>query len=247
MLKVNKGWQKNNIDQIEQLASQKASPTSTTFSESISRRAYASPRPGVPNVARRASGDSSDSDSYLASPNIATFTPINASTSRFPIKSSSSPQTNSWSAGPFPRNPYAKHAAASGVIAAHSNLAAATSNPVLAPPPDIGPSARSRRVAMPSYSPPSLPGTHRKQPPTSRLPQTPTQNPRATLIRTPTEQAMAEKEVLHTLVSMSSPGNSAHYAHASQGSKGQPIPVGPEVRRTVGLEGIRPVRTPGQR
>ncbi|KAL9095244.1 MAG: hypothetical protein Q9165_002500 [Trypethelium subeluteriae] len=248
MLKVNNGWQKSNLNQIEQLTSQKASPTSATFRENVSRLGYHSPRSVAPNVMRRVSGDSSDSDSYVGSPNIDNFTPVSDSRARFVGEASSPPQPNSWSSRSFPQNPYGKPAAAPGVIAAHSNLAAATSKPVLAPPVDIAPASRARRLETSSYRPPSLPGHqyNHKQSPGLHGPQTPNQNPRATLIRTPTEQARAEKEALDTLMFMSSPGNSAYYAHTSHSSRGQPSPMGTEVRRTVGFGGVQSVGTPAQ-
>ena len=246
MLKVNNGWQRNNIDQIEQLASQKASPTSATFRESIRRRAYTSPRYTAPSLKRGGSSGSSDSDSYLGSPNTATFTPIKGSTIGFGTQTSS-PQTNAWPSRPFPQNAHGKAASASGVMAAHSSLAAATSTPVLAPPADISSPTRNRRSEM-SYKTPSLPSSvHLKHLPNSMAPRTPGQNPRATLIRTPTEQARAEKDALDTLMFMSSPGNSASYAHSGQGSRGQQSPFRTEARKAVKFEGLRPVRTPGQR
>ncbi|KAL9079262.1 MAG: hypothetical protein Q9157_001833 [Trypethelium eluteriae] len=248
MLKVNNGWQKNNLAQIEQLTSQKASPTSAAFRENVSRLGYASPRSVAPNGMRRVSGDSSDSDSYIGSPNTGNFTPISGSKARFVGGASSPPQMHSWSSRSIPQNPYGKPAAAPGVIAAHSNLAAATSKPVLAPPADIAPASRARRSETSSYRPPSLPGHQHKhkQPAGLRGPQTPNQNPRATLIRTPIEQAKAEKDALDTLMFMSSPGNSAYYAHTSHSSRGQPSPLGIEARRTVGFGGIQSAGTPAQ-
>ncbi|KAI9693147.1 MAG: hypothetical protein M1822_005143 [Bathelium mastoideum] len=248
MLKVNNGWQRNTLDQIEQLAIQKASPTSATFPESVSRRAYASPHSSAPSMMRRVSRGSSDSDSYLGSPNTAVFSPVNGSNLRFAGKMSPPQQTNAWPSRPFPQNPYAAAAAAAAprVIAAHSNLAAATSNPVLAPAADISSPSRSRRAEMPSYKPPNLPGSHRKQPSTSGAPRTPNQNPRTTLIRTPTEQARAEKDALDTLMFMSSPGNSVYYGHTGQGSHGQLSPLGTQVRKAAAFESKRPIQTTGQ-
>lgn len=242
MLKVNNGWQRNNIDQIEQFASQKASPTSATFPESIYRRAYASPRSAAPSIIRGVSSGSSDSDSYLGSPNTGTFTPAHGSIVHFGAKTSS-PQTKSWSTRPFSQNAHGK-AAASGVMAAHSNLAAATSNPILAPPADISPPSRNRRTEM-SRKP--LSPAQIKHLPNLMGPRTPVQNPRATLIRTPTEQARAEKDALDTLMFMSSPGNSANYGHTRHGSRGQSSPFGTKVGKAVAFEGRGPIRTPGQR
>ncbi|KAI9686323.1 MAG: hypothetical protein M1820_010647 [Bogoriella megaspora] len=238
MLKVQNGWQQKNIDQIEQITSQQNSPTSSAFPEG-SRRPRYSPTTGAASL-RRVSSSSNDSDSYLASP--APFTPSKGSASRFPSKSSSSPKTQPWSSRPFPQNPYNSSLAASGVIAAHSNLAAATSNPVLAPAADISQASHNRDDLSP-YRTAYAPVGQRKQPRHStKAPQTPIQGNRPTPKRTATETAALEKDALDTLLSMGSPA----YKQSSQGSKGLMSPPGSEVRRTVAFDDRTLTRTPGQ-
>ncbi|KAH8602084.1 hypothetical protein B0O99DRAFT_499856 [Bisporella sp. PMI_857] len=189
MVKVNHGWQSNSIDEVESLASQTGSPTSSTSTLHGRRFPITSPRTAM--IASR---------SQMSSQAIpVTHTP----TGDFDLYSRSEPTSRTYES--FWRD--------------HSTPIPLNSQPAtkasLAPSAEIRPTSTSRRSHTPKFSkPPTIPGQGSNSS-TSSIPHTPN---RVTLDNDPkplpsSQKTLQEQDAIETLLFMSSPGNSGNMGH----------------------------------
>jgi hypothetical protein len=210
MVKVQKGWETKNINELENLAAQQSSPLSTTAS---SERQLASPRSKV-----------------TASPERAGFLQSNIRTKLSPprglgMSGRSSPDNISSSSINFEsRLELERHGPT-------SNLP--SKRPSLAPPVDLSP-RNIRRSNPASFGPPSLDAKSKNN--LSNLSDSSTSSSIRTLvtatpptvhkplIHTPSQQnaSAMEQDAIETLLFMSSPGNS-QYRPSSQPLSGSPF------------------------
>lgn len=198
MVKVNNGWQSHSIDEVESLASQAGSPTSSSTSTLQGRRnIMTSPRTAIANVQGR------------PSPMVTMTQPPTADFDLY----SRHDQTSGNTYESFWRN----HSTTSYPVQRHSHHSSVTSPPVprgLAPPADIRPTQVSRRSSTPKFSkPPTMPGHGSNSP--YNAPRTPhRETARAPPIQTQAQKTIQEQDAIETLLFMSSPGNSGNMAHA---------------------------------
>lgn len=212
MVKVQNGWEKQSLDELEEVHSQRGSPNSAPGG---SRPTFESP-PGTYHQ-RRPSGVSDDSDQMFMSPGSDSSRSHAATPSCEYLVSSRSNASNTsaayWRSGTKP-----------AMDAAVNLITVTSAHPAhgLAPPVDFN--TGRRRRSNTTHLPPSLPGAgHRKYYSDlgvgSRAPIT----PRTGILRMPSQQA--EKDAVDTLLFMSSPNNSQRFPHAIQAA---PSPLRPE-------------------
>lgn len=203
MVKVQNGWERHTIEELEELPSQRGSPVASSVNADAFRRSLDSPR--ISDRGRRPSGVSENSDQHMASPGHASPTGISRSLSGTP--------SSFWRPG------------SNSQPAAHTHFAftaspAASSAPALAPAADIV--SRRNRRSNSTHAPPMLSTTHRKHySDLGGMPTTPTTGPRAGILRMPSQQA--EKDAVDTLLFMSSPNNSGRLAHTSADAQPSPL------------------------
>ncbi|KAH9990896.1 hypothetical protein F4779DRAFT_251882 [Xylariaceae sp. FL0662B] len=205
MVKVNNGWQSHSIDEIESLASQAASPTSSTSTLHGRYSASTSPRISVASATRPR----------------APSTIITSPVGHHP------PHSRTYES--FWRD---SHGKPSSATTSPISQVPALAPPAPIQPRQPG-YTNPRRNSNAKYAPAYLSHSHHTSPHTPAQP-SPLQNtPGQRSIRTPNvdpilfspHQNMREQEALETLVFMSSPGNSANLkhtygsAHASQPSQ----------------------------
>ncbi|KAF2193303.1 hypothetical protein K469DRAFT_693324 [Zopfia rhizophila CBS 207.26] len=205
MVKVENGWEKRSIEELEELPSQRGSPVSALgIITDGSRPSFDSPR--TAERQRRPSGVSESSDQMMLSPGQSSPSDVSRSLAATP--------SSYWRSGPK-RQGIAPLTSASAAPTDNSNA------PVLAPPVEIG-SRRKRRSSASHAPPPLLSSTQRKH--YSDLgagPRTPTTAPRVGILRMPSQQA--EKDAVDTLLFMSSPNNSSRLAHTSVDAQPSPL------------------------
>ncbi|KAH8678841.1 hypothetical protein BGZ60DRAFT_252241 [Tricladium varicosporioides] len=191
MVKVNNGWQSNSIDEVESLASQAGSPTSSNSTLHGRRNVITSPRTAIANIQGQVSGPSSqqsgDFDLY--------------STSGQPSRTYESFWRDH---SAVPAHRYSSHPSQSS-----------PPTKSLAPPADIRPTLTSRRSGTPKFSkPPTMPGQHSNSSLRSSTPRTPNRHDyrdnTIIQIQTPTQKTIQEQDAIETLLFMSSPGNSGN-------------------------------------
>lgn len=206
MLKVQNGWQDQSLSELENLASQQASPMSAA---SEKKRPFQFPPRGEaqsPRSSGRPLGSSSDQH-FLTSPRkrVSPQQQYPGSPGN-PLGSASSSQASTYEA--FWRE-HSNTNASSRLPPSQTQQEQA--GPSLAPPVDIRPRTHWQQGLNASRQPPPLQiGSH---------PSTPQRRPN-TATRTPSQQAAVEKDAVETLLFMSSPGNSGyHPAHASTGAR----------------------------
>lgn len=193
MVKVNHGWQANSIDEVESLASQKASPTSSSSTMHGRRPLPKSPRATLASVQNQSSNLSV----------ISQFSHVQGS---IDFDSHTRPEpTQSRTYASF----WADHSSANGPARQYSP-------PSLAPPADIRPTLLSRRSGTPKFArPPSVPTNGSNSSLLNISPQTPNRlDLRDTRILTPSQKTLQEQDAIETLLFMSSPGNSGNMNHA---------------------------------
>lgn len=198
MLKVNNGWQSNSIDEVESLASQAGSPTSSTSTIHGRRTLITSPRTNIASLQGQAN----------------TF-PINtivqAPTQDFDLYSRNDPPSRTYES--FWRD----HSTPNPLPTQRSSHAL-SHKLSLQPPADIRPTPSSRRSHTPKFSePPAIPGHGSNSSLNTPTPRTP--NGRAEYmepkgIQTPTQKTIQEQDAMEALLFMSSPGNSGNMGHA---------------------------------
>ncbi|KAF2136753.1 uncharacterized protein K452DRAFT_208361, partial [Aplosporella prunicola CBS 121167] len=204
MVKVQNGWEQKSIDELETVASQRTSPSLQTSAPRQSRSTTVSPRSY--HRPRRSSGFSPSSDPYPV--------PLAAG--------HSSPSTFSRALGQYSSNMVAPeiHIRPSTASTVSSTASSTLS---LAAPVEIVP--RRHRRSSSNRAPPMLSAQGVSRPFTDAgVPSTPTGKSRpAGILRLPSQQA--EMDAVDSLLFMSSPNNSAHFAHTSANSTAQPSPL----------------------
>jgi hypothetical protein len=198
MLKVNNGWQSNTIEEVESLASQAGSPTSSTSTLHGRRNLITSPRAAIANLQAHTSGlvqvnhaHTGDFDLY----------PRNDQPSR---TYESFWRDHSTTSFPAQR------------LSTHAPRASPPLSKALAPPADIRPTPSSRRSDTPKFSkPPPIPGHGSNSPYHASTPRTPHRGDvrENAVIQTPTQKTIQEQDAIETLLFMSSPGNSGNMGH----------------------------------
>ncbi|KAI8941537.1 hypothetical protein NX059_002753 [Plenodomus lindquistii] len=189
MVKVQNGWEKQSLDELEEVHSQRGSPNSAP--ERGDRLAFESPY--ASDRRRRPSGVSDESDQMIMSP------------ASDPTRSYAITPPAYWRPGTKP----AMNAAANLISITNGHHSHG-----LAPAPTFQPSTRRRSSSTTHLPPPPLGSTQRKY--YSDLgagPQAPA-TPRAGILRMPSQQA--EKDAVDTLLFMSSPNNSQRNPAGSQ-------------------------------
>ncbi|KAF1913050.1 hypothetical protein BDU57DRAFT_503823 [Ampelomyces quisqualis] len=188
MVKVQNGWEKQSLDELEEVHSQRGSPNSAPGR--TDRLAFGSPST-FPRQ-RRPSGVSDNSDPMLMSPASDPSGAHLASSSSY-WRTTSRPTLD----------------AAANLI----SVTGAQHGLRLAPAPEIQPGRRRRSSA--SHPPPPLLGAGQRKHSSDMGagPRTPA-TPRAGILRMPSQQA--EKDAVDTLLFMSSPNNSQRFPHTSQ-------------------------------
>ncbi|KAH9871151.1 hypothetical protein J1614_006726 [Plenodomus biglobosus] len=189
MVKVQNGWEKQSLDELEEVHSQRGSPNSAP--ERGDRLAFDSPY--ASDRRRRPSGVSDNSDHIILSP------------ASDPTRSYAITPPAYWRPGTKP----ALNAAASLISITNGHYPTG-----LAPAPTFQASTR-RRCSSVSHAPPPLLSSHQRKhySDLGTGPQTPA-TPRAGILRMPSQQA--EKDAVDTLLFMSSPNNSQRYPPASR-------------------------------
>ncbi|ORY10026.1 hypothetical protein BCR34DRAFT_602362 [Clohesyomyces aquaticus] len=199
MVKVQNGWEKQSLEELEELPSQRGSPTSAHARSEGSRPPFESPL-SISGRRRRPSGISVNSDQMLLSPGLGSPTVVTPS--------------SYWRSGPKLQGP---------LSASHALATFTDTGPILAPAPEIGP-RRKRRSSASQAPPPLLASSQRKHySDLGGAPRTPTAAPRAGILRMPSHQA--EKDAVDTLLFMSSPNNSSRLPHTSMDAQTQPSPL----------------------
>jgi hypothetical protein len=195
MVKVNKGWTSNSIDEVESMASQAGSPTSSSSTLHGRRNIITSPRTTIANMQQ-----------HLAS--LPSGTIIPAPNQDFDLYGRNEPPSRTYES--FWRdhstsNPLPAHRSS------HSKLS-------LQPPADIRPIPSSRRSQTPKFSkPPTIPGQGSNSSLHTSAPRTPngrTDYADAKSLQTPTQKTIQEQDAMEALLFMSSPGNSGNMGHA---------------------------------
>ncbi|KAK8128139.1 hypothetical protein PG984_009247 [Apiospora sp. TS-2023a] len=191
MLKVNNGWQSHTIDEVESLASQAASPTSSSSTLHGRHGASASPRVALPGT-RQGMGSTGISPISQVPPG-RTYESFWRESNTRPRMSASPPKSQLPALAPpasiQPRQP--------------GHLNPRRNSNVKYTPAFLSPSNQGSPHTPAQPSPlQSTPGTY--------MSRTPNMDP---LIFSP-HQNVREQEALETLVFMSSPGNSANLKHA---------------------------------
>ncbi|KAF6805669.1 hypothetical protein CSOJ01_09314 [Colletotrichum sojae] len=186
MLKVNHGWQGHSIDEVESMASQAASPTSTHSTLHGRQNSSASPRT-----------------------NMAHYNPASAATT-----ASSNPSPATYEA--FWKEGQTSHQTSASPPAPSRNAATlappAPIQPSLRPMAPHNP----RRNSNPHYTPTLLSHSHSASPHTpgqQSVYATPSQRPLIDPILFSPHQNVREQDAIETLLFMRSPGNSANMKH----------------------------------
>ncbi|KAF2736782.1 hypothetical protein EJ04DRAFT_596143 [Polyplosphaeria fusca] len=209
MVKVQNGWEKQSLEELEEQTSQRGSPVSVNARSDGSRPMFDSPR--TSDRPRRPSGVSDNSDQMMMSPG-QVHTPFPRNIAPLTLSAAF------WHSGPKPP--------LSGMT---NGMAATTTGygPVLAPAPEIGP--RRKRRSSASHAPPPLLGSSQRKhySDLSGTPRTPITTPRPGILRMPSQQA--EKDAVDTLLFMSSPNNTGRLPHTSMDTQAHPSPLRPEV------------------
>lgn len=197
MVKVNKGWEANSIDEVESLASQAGSPTSSTSTLHGRRSFVASPRAAIATLQAQPSTSSQLSQDF----------------DLYPRGDQPSSQTyeSFWRSHSTPNYPTQQQAARTPIISPPAPRP-------LAPPADIHPAVSSRRSGTPKFSrSPNMP-SHASNSPynTTSAPRTPlrTDLRENTIVQTPIQKSIQEQDAIATLLFMSSPGNSGNMGHS---------------------------------
>lgn len=206
MLKVQNGWQDQSLSELENLASQQASPMSAASEKK--RHFQFSPRGEAqsPRSSGRPIGPSSDQH-FLTSPRkrVSPQEHYPGSPGN-PLGSASSSQASTYEA--FWREH--SNTNASSRLPPSDTQQQQQAGPSLAPPADIRPRTHWQQGVGASRQPPPLQiGSH---------PSTPQRRPN-TATRTPSQQAAVEKDAVETLLFMSSPGNSGYHPHIPTGAR----------------------------
>ncbi|KAJ8060317.1 hypothetical protein OCU04_010651 [Sclerotinia nivalis] len=191
MVKVNNGWESKSINEVETIASQAGSPTSSNSTFNTRRNFLTSPRAAIANVQGQGSTD--------------VFGP--RPTADFDLYARTEPPSRTYES--FWRD----HSTANGAHSYRHNLYSSSypQSKSLAPPADIRPTASSRRSDSKFSKPPgqSSANSHHSFN-NSSAPRTPkaTAYNRSEHAMTSVNKTIQEQDAIATLLSMGSPGNS---------------------------------------
>ena len=201
MIKVQNGWEKQSLDELEEVHSQRGSPSSAPGG---SRAAFDSP--SIVDYRRRPSAVSEKSDHMMISP-VSNSKRSHALNPRQCCQPPRFYSANELIAYWRSTNKPAMSAAANLISITGGNAELG-----LAPAPDF--ETGRRRRASGTRPPPPLLGSaqrkHNSDPGASSRAPTP---PRAGILRMPSQQA--EKDAVDTLLFMSSPKNSQYFSHTT--------------------------------
>jgi hypothetical protein len=214
MVKVSHGWQSHTIDQVETLASQVASPTSSA--STIQLRNGSSTSPQLSAVSHRASNNTSPATNLHQSSG-------QAGNSQF--KESPDPTSRASSASPVKTS----HGLAPPVSI---HPAPQTANPRRVPDPGRVPAFLSHQSSPHpgSHTSPYLAPTRHH----SAIPETMLVSPHTNV---------REQDAIESLLFMSSPGNPANLKHAFPASSSQPLPASHAPPQRTPLPGHQPRKT----
>lgn len=220
MVKVNNGWQSHSIDEVESLASQAGSPTSSTSTLHGRRNPITSPRTAMlANI----QGHSSNISSVTQPP-----------AGDFDLYGRHDQPSRTYES--FWRD----HSTSSYPTHRHHSHQLANSPPMskgLAPPADIRPAPSSRRSDTQKFSkPPRMPSHGSNSP--HNGPRTPRRADfRDTpAIQTSAQKTLQEQDAIETLLFMSSPGNSGNMAHAFPPPRTQASPQQSPLRAEFNIQ-----------
>ena len=196
MVKVNNGWQSNSIDEVESLASQAGSPTSSTSTLYGRRNLTTSPRTDIANL-------QSHANSFP--PNSVMRVPVQD----FDLYSRNDPPSRTYES-------FWKSHTTSNPVQRSSQTP--TNKLSLQSPAEIRPTPSSRRSHTPKFSkPPTIPGQDSGSSHNTSTPRTPNGRSEymdAKSTQTPTAKTIQEQDAMEALLFMSSPGNSGNMGHA---------------------------------
>lgn len=216
MVKVNNGWQSNSIDEVESLASQAGSPTSSTSTLHGRRNLITPPRVALANA----------QDYSNLQMNTIIPAPMAAD---FDLYSRSEPQSGTYES--FWRS----HSTAPTYRPSH--ISSPVMKAPLAPPADIRPQIGSRRSNTPKFSkPPTIPG----QGSGLSMPHTPNRSDLSMdgKLQSASQKTIQEQDAIETLLFMSSPGNSGNMGHQFPPRTSQASPQASPLRTEfTGLRG----------
>jgi len=221
MVKVQNGWQAHSLDEVENLASQQASPISNPSVLHASRQFQQSPGTSVAASRRGRSGFSQSPERntdatmlqyHTEHGNVASGPGVPTHPYQFTIDKQISTSTKE---APTYESFWRQHSAKPTTRYAQEH-SSNSSGPSLEPPADIV-SRNSRRSNLQHLQPPSLYtnnlsnlSTSSEASARSLIPATPPPQKRVTAIRTPSQNAAMEKDAVETLLFMSSPVNSGY-------------------------------------
>lgn len=228
MVKVNNGWQSNSIDEVESLASQAGSPTSSTSTMHGRRNVITSPRTAIANLQPH---PSSSAQSMQAPP---------ADFDLYPRGDQPSRTYESF---------WRDHSTASYPQQRQNGaIASPPGSKSLGPPADIRPTLSSRRAGTPKFSKPPTLSNHGSHSPynnnNTSAPRTPlrTDYRDNTIIQAPSQKTIQEQDAIETLLFMSSPGNPGNMGHAFPPPRTQGSPQQSPLRAEFHAQGRVPSR-----
>jgi hypothetical protein len=211
-MKVQNGWEKQSLEELEERTSQHGSPISVPGRTEGYRPSLESPR--YLGHRRSPSGLSENSDQMMMSPGQPSPPKVSGSDASF-WRATNSAQT-----------------------LGHVNsiaISGSENGPMLAPAAEIG--HRRKRRSSTTFAPPPLLGSYQRKHYSDlggAVPRTPTAIPRAGILRMPSQQA--EKDAVDTLLFMSSPNNSGRFPHTVTEGHAAPSPLRSEFSRRVVFE-----------
>lgn len=218
MMKVNNGWQSNSIDEVESLASQKGSPTSSTSTVPYRSNLHKSPRAAIASVQRRigkTQGPIPEYESYYRSEQPTRTYESFWRDHSVPERTAASDRTIS----PPASRALAPSADIRPAYPQRSNTSSKCSKPPLPHPPP-GPSHTS-------------PGAYQASGP---------QTPQRTVLRDAsarnqsTRTTTQEQDAIETLLFMSSPGNVSSLGHALPPPRPQASPQRSPLRTELHIQ-----------
>lgn len=224
MVKVNHGWQSNSIDEVESLASQKGSPTSSTSTIHGKRSMLTSPRATIASIQGQIGNISTASQSASGD---------------FDLYSRIEPSSRTYESF------WADHSATANPPSGRPNNNSPPSKS-LASPVDIRPTHASRRSGTPKFiKPPAISGQGSSSSyHNTSAPRTPnhTEFRDSQVLQTPTQKTIQEQDAIETLLFMSSPGNSGNLGHAFPPPRTQGSPQQSPLRATFNVHRATPGR-----
>lgn len=213
MVKVNNGWQSHSIDQVEALASQGGSPTSTHSNSTIHLRTGSSASPQLSIASHRGSNNT---------------TPATAPQHQFPGRLNEA----GWKRSPHSGSAGSPTSPVKGLHSLAPPVSIQPSRQIHNP----------RRNSIPRHTPTFLSGAHHPSPnmgphtPGQASPYLGTAHQRTPMVDPilfSPHQNVREQDAIETLLFMSSPGNSANLKHTFPGSSSQPVPSSLGTQRTA--------------